>query len=74
MKYSKTLGSVVLSALLLLGTTGCSDNDTTVVETPVAEAPAPEAPVEELSSDLAAIAELEAAEAAAIAASVVGVT
>jgi len=44
MKYSKTLGSVALSALLLLGTTGCSDNDTTVVETPVAETPV--APVE----------------------------
>ncbi len=48
MKYSKTLGSVALSALLLLGMGGCSDNDTTVVETPVAEAPVapiePEAP------------------------------
>ena len=67
MKYSKTLGSVALSALLLFGMAGCSDNDT--VETPVAAAP-----VEELSSDLAAIAALEAAEAAAITASLVGVT
>lgn len=39
MKYSKTLGSVALSALLLMGMTGCSDNDTTVVETPVADTP-----------------------------------
>ncbi|WP_415406814.1 hypothetical protein ACLHDG_13765 [Sulfurovum sp. CS9] len=73
MKYSKTLGSVALSALLVLGMAGCSDNDTTVIETPVAEAPTPEAPIE-LSSDLAAIAELEAAEVAAISASLVGVT
>ena len=35
MKYSKTLGSVALSALLLMGMTGCSDSDTTVEETPV---------------------------------------
>ncbi len=32
MKYSKTLGSVALSALLLMGTTGCSDSDTIVEE------------------------------------------
>jgi len=35
MKYSKTLGSVALSALLLLGMTGCDDNDTIEKETPV---------------------------------------
>ena len=39
MKYSKTLGSVALSALLLLGMTGCDDNDTIVAEAPVVEAP-----------------------------------
>jgi uncharacterized protein (DUF302 family) len=46
MKYSKTLGSVALSTLLLLGMTGCSDNDTIVAEAPVVEAPVVEAPVE----------------------------
>jgi len=45
MKYSKTLGSVALSTLLLLGMAGCSDNDTIVIEKPVAETPIePEAP------------------------------
>ena len=39
MKYSKTLGSVALSTLLLLGMTGCDDNDTIVAEAPVVEAP-----------------------------------
>lgn len=38
MKYSKTLGSVALSALLLMGMSGCgSSNDTDVVEPPVEE-------------------------------------
>jgi|GEM_PF-1526106 len=44
MKYTKTLGSVALSALLLMGMTGCSDNDNTYIP-PVAETPAPETPV-----------------------------
>ena len=72
MKYSKTLGSVALSALLLMGMTGCgssSDNDLVIL--PAAPTPAPTAPP---SSDQVAIAELEAAEAEAIAASLVGVT
>ena len=42
MKYSKTLGSVALSALLLMGMTGCDDNDTIVAEAPVVEAPVEE--------------------------------
>jgi len=38
MKYSKTLGSVVLSTLLLLGTTGCDSSDDPVADaTEVAE-------------------------------------
>ncbi len=44
MKYTKTLGSVALSALLLMGMTGCSDDDNTYIP-PVAETPAPETPV-----------------------------
>jgi len=71
MKYSKTLGSVALSALLLFGMTGCDDNDP--IEIP--DIPAVEVPeVPKLSSDLLAIAELEIAEAVAIAKSLIGVT
>ena len=33
MNYSKTLGSVALSALLLLGMTGCDNNNNTSVDT-----------------------------------------
>jgi len=50
MKYSKTLGTVALSGLLMLGLVGCGDST-------------------ELSSDKAAIIELEVASEAAIAAS-----
>ena len=35
MNYSKTLGAVALSTLLLMGLTGCSDNDTVAEDTPV---------------------------------------
>ena len=62
MKYSKTLGSIALSALLLMGITGCNDDDTYIP-------PASETPV---SSDQAAIEALTAASEAAIAASLVG--
>jgi len=58
MKYSKTLGSVALSALLLMGMSGCGSSSDPV------EPP--------LSSDQAAIVELTAASEAAIAASLVG--
>lgn len=60
MKYSKTLGSVALSALLLLGTSGCGGSSSS--STPAAE----------LSSDQAAIIALEEASAEAIAESLVG--
>ncbi len=64
MKYSKALGSVALSALLLMGTTGCdsNDNDEVVQENPVA-----------LTSDQAAIVKLRASSKAAIEASLIGV-
>ncbi|WP_373029532.1 hypothetical protein [Sulfurovum sp.] len=58
MKYSKTLGSVALSALLLLGASGCGSSSS--------------APTSDLSSDQAAIVALEAASEAAIAESLVG--
>jgi len=62
MIYSKTIISVALSALLLMGMAGCNSDSDPVVE-----------PVAELSSDQAAIVELTAASEAAIAASLVGV-
>lgn len=74
MKYTKTLGSIALSALLL-GMTGCgSDNNTVVADTPVVDTPVviADTPVTELSSDQAAIIALEEASAAAVAASLVG--
>ena len=42
MIYSKTITSVALSALLLMGMTGCSDSGTSYI--PI-EIPAPDAPV-----------------------------
>jgi len=74
MKYTKTLGSIALSALLL-GMTGCgSDNDPIVTDTATVDTPVviADTPVAELSSDQAVIIALQEASAAAIAESLVG--
>ena len=69
MKYSRTLGSVALSALLLMGMTGCgSDNDTVILNDNI------EIPDEiVLSSDKQAIVDLKKSSQVAIEASLVGV-
>ncbi len=39
MKYSKTITSLILSALLLLGMAGCSSDNTPIVDLPIADLP-----------------------------------